>query len=95
MFRSLRSSLDRVQKTIQTRQNAQKNAQLVVDIYLKELFGAQEQGMTATTVYDASKKQLVIETTSKTLASELILRSGEIAALLRGSGIALQRLFVR
>ncbi len=95
MFRPIRSSLDRVQKTIQTRQATHITAQRVVDAYLKEVFGTHASVALASVVYDEAKKQLTIEASSKTMASELLLRSGEIATLLRQEGIALQRLLVR
>jgi hypothetical protein len=95
MFQSLRASLNKVQKNIQNRQTANTLARRVVTEYLTETFGVSGQTISITVSYDESQKQLTIETQSKTLSSELLLRSGELAALLRQSGMTLKRLLVR
>lgn len=95
MFRSIKASLERVQKNIRTRQAVNETAQRVVRGYLAEVFGEDTPLLVVTTFYDEERKQLTIETKSKTLASELLLRSGEVAALLRSAGVGLRRLCVR
>lgn len=95
MFRSIKSSLERVQKNIRTRQAVNETAQRVIRGYITEVFGGGASLLAVATLYDEEKKQLTIETRSKTLASELLLRSGEIAALLRSAGVMLRRLCVR
>lgn len=96
MFRSIKTSLERVQKTIRTRQAVNETAHRVVSGYIADVFGAGATPLLVViTFYDEEKKQLSIETKSKTLASELLLRSGEIAALLRSAGVNLRRLCIR
>jgi hypothetical protein len=45
--------------------------------------------------YDEQQKQVTIQTPSKTAASDLLLRSAELSALFRKSGVTLSRLVIR
>jgi hypothetical protein len=66
---------------------------LILERFLADTYIAKPPGYAA--AYDGHQKQVTIQTPSKTAASDLLLRSGELSAALRKGGIEVVRLVIR
>ena len=95
MFRPIGSALDKKKNSLNTQKDRQTIVREVVLGHAKEAFGNTEQISRWTISYDPQQQQVSIETGSKVFASELLLRAGELGALLRQRGVGLRRLVVR
>lgn len=95
MFRPIGNKLDIIQRNIDIHKDRQLVAQEVIMMFIKDLLGPSSSRLHWTVLYDQQQRQLLIETRSKTLASELLLQASEINTLLRQKNIYLKQLIVR
>lgn len=95
MFHSIRGSLEKRGTSVESHKSQQYIAQEVVSSYITECFGNTKIIARLVIAYDTVHHQLSIEAGSKTIASELLLRAGDMSSLLRQKGIKVKRLVVR
>jgi hypothetical protein len=95
MFRSIRGTLEKRNTNVEGQKNSQQVAQEVVNAYAQEVFGEAKVSGRIIVVYDPAEQQLSIETGSKAVASEFLMRAGDLSSLLRQRGVGMRRLIVR
>ncbi len=95
MFKSLTKNLDQKQVFINGQKNTQTVISEVVSEVVEEIFGPTGRNLRLGIAYNKEQKQITLTTQSKTLASELLLRTGEISSLLRQRRVSFNRLVVR
>jgi len=95
MFRSIGYKLDIRQKNIESRKDKQLIAQEVIEECIRDFLGPSGTKLYWSVSYEPQQQQLLIETRSKTLASELLLRASEINTLLRQKNVYIKQLIVR
>ncbi len=95
MFRSIGDGLSKKQQSINNQKSKQLVVKEVINEVINDFLGSNNIKLFWTTSYNQEEKQLLIETKSKTLASELLLRVGEINTLLHQKGVYLKQLIIR
>lgn len=95
MFRPLRDTLRGRTGELERQKTEAVTAEAVIRAYMTEEFGAIAQGFDVRLSYTADTQQLTIIAGSKSLASELMLRAGELGTRLRQRGINVKQIAVR
>ena len=92
MFRSISQRLQRRLERLRTDQTHILLAQKLVALFIAETY---QSNLAHEVVYDSQSQELSITTTSKTVASDLLLRTPQLSALLRKHGLVVKRLQIR
>jgi hypothetical protein len=95
VFRSISSSLDRKKNKLEEKKSATAVADEVVSEFIQDIFGGPRPAIYFKTEYDSVSCLLTITTKSKTLASELLLRSGEMKSVLKQKRVSVKLITVR
>ncbi len=89
MLRSISQRLQRRLERLKTDQTHTLLAQKLVALFMAETY---HNNLPHEVAYDSQSRELLITTTSKTVASDLLLRTPQLSALLRKHGLAVSRL---
>lgn len=94
MFKPLAERLHGRLQALAKNQKQQTLLASVLEKFSIEAYGRASRELFEAT-YELHEKQVTIAARSKTTASDLLLRSGELAALFRQSGLGVARIVIR
>lgn len=94
MFKKLSSALSRKDEKLNSYQEKTADLEAVFKSLLEELFGAEGENLAAAE-YDDLKKEILIRTRSKAMASELSLHLGKITEAFGSTGLSFRRIVIR